>query len=123
MLRTLEDDSLVRAAARSYMVELRGRIAQGQSLSVRHSQLGYTSLHAAVEFGQPLAVHELIQAGAPLDSRIAPNSRTPLHYAAQHGRVELAKDLLNAGAARSVLDSDGRRPWHYIAGIDVPNAY
>ena len=68
-----------------------------------HSQLGSTCLHAAVEFG-------------PLNCHIAPNGRTPLHYAAQHGRVDIAEMLLQAGAGKMVLDSDGRRPWHYLAG-------
>jgi ankyrin repeat protein len=81
-----------------------------------HSQLGYTCLHAAVEFGQPLAVRLLIDAGCPLNCHIAPNGRTPLHYAAQHGRVDIAEMLLQAGAGKMVLDSDGRRPWHYLAG-------
>ncbi len=115
MLRTLEDDSFVRAAARSYMDELRGRIADGQSLQATHSQLGYTCLHAAVEFGQASAVRVLLNAGALLDSHLAPSGRTPLHYAAQHGRVEIAKMLLEAGASKKVLDSAARRPWHYLA--------
>ena len=114
MLRTLEDDSFVRAAARSYMDELRGRIADGQYYKP-HSQLGYTCLHAAVEFGQASAVRVLLNAGALLDSHLAPSGRTPLHYAAQHGRVEIAKMLLEAGASKKVLDSAARRPWHYLA--------
>ena len=85
------------------------RIADGQSLQATHSQLGYTCLHAAVEFGQASAVRVLLNAGALLDSHLAPSGRTPLHYAAQHGRVEIAKMLLEAGASKKVLDSAARR--------------
>ena len=136
MLDTLKNDMFIRAAARSDIAKLHKHICEGQSLCGRleilhfskvikvltpfytatHSQLRYTCLHAAVEFGQPLAVRLLIDAGCPLNCHIAPNGRTPLHYAAQHGRVDIAEMLLHAGAGKMVLDSDGRRPWHYLAG-------
>jgi ankyrin repeat protein len=49
-------------------------------------------------------------------------SRSPLHYAAAHNTVQIARKLLEAGADPELVDTKGNTVLHYAAGygrIDI----
>ena len=62
------------------------------------SQSGRTALIYAVQFNQPRYIHLLVKMGADIDARDQ-RARSALWYATQTGRVEVAKQLINRGAA------------------------
>ena len=53
------------------------------------------------------AVKLLVDAGADVNAKKNPQMKTPLHNAAQYGRVEMVKMLLAKGADVNARDSEG----------------
>ena len=56
------------------------------------------------------AVKLLLDAGADVNVKKNPQMKTPLHNAAQYGRVEMVKMLLAKGADVNARDSEGETP-------------
>lgn len=92
-------------------------IAAGAPLNARHPQGGGdTGLHVAAAHGHVLAVRRLIAAGADV-SLANDYGYTPLHElclsASEYNEeetAEIAKDLIQAGAAVDALDHERRSP-------------
>lgn len=93
----------------------------------RYDGNGHLPLHTALVSGRrargntctTTAVTVLLQAGADPNAPVRGARRAatlvgdrPLHLAADHGRVEDARVLLDAGADLEVLDAQGRTPLH-----------
>ena len=55
----------------------------------------------------------LIEKSATLDL-VGKSGRTPLSYAAEKGRTEVVKTLIDNGAAVDVLDEDSREALHKL---------
>jgi len=66
----------------------------GQELAAVHSDLKYTALHAAADFGHSEIVKQLIRTGMNVNIRDARKGQTPLHFAGQGGRSEIAYVLV-----------------------------
>jgi hypothetical protein len=47
------------------------------------------------------------------------DKRTPIHYAAKLGNVEMVCNLIKSGASVNVLDKDGRSPLQYFSESPV----
>lgn len=58
---------------------------------------------------EPNVVELLVAAGAELDAKDA-SGNTPLHYAAEHGRVDVAAFLIARGADVNAVNRDGATP-------------
>ena len=74
---------------------------------------GYTALHLAAKRGQAAAAAALLEAKADigLDSK---SGKTALHYVAYYkGNLDLAKALLDAGAAVNAKDGKNKTPLDY----------
>ena len=79
-----------------------------QKYGVQHG-----SIRKAVEFGAIDAVKEFLKAGENINEGLAKGGLTPLHYAAQHDRKEIAKLLITKGADLSMSTRDGQTPAYY----------
>jgi ankyrin repeat protein len=86
-------------------------LARGASVDARNAE-GLSPLMLAAGSACASAVpalRALLAAGAKLDAR-CPNGQTPLVYAAQHGHVEAARVLLDAGASTRAPTRPGQGP-------------
>ncbi|XP_063240434.1 ankyrin repeat domain-containing protein 27 [Bacillus rossius redtenbacheri] len=72
---------------------------------------GFTALHVACLFGQPMIVDLLVSAGADANARDCSGS-VPLHYCAARGYQNALLLLIHAGARLGERDSDGNTPLH-----------
>lgn len=79
-----------------------------------HAVLRYTALHAAAEFGQLATTRVLVDKGADVNARCARAERTPLFYAAQHRRSQIARFLISKGANRRLRDAEGLRAYQLV---------
>lgn len=95
-------------------VESVSRRYTSSQLDAAHPQLGYSVLHAAVDFDRHSVVRFLLQNGFDPNSRRERQGRTPLHLAAARGSAGIAAILLDHGADATVRDGRGRRP-HELA--------
>jgi ankyrin repeat protein len=78
------------------------------------SQDGKTPLLWAVSTGNLKTVEALLEKGANPNIAVADGSKnTPLHYAVMHPSPEIAKLLLNHGAAIDAVNSKGQQAIHY----------
>ncbi|MCB1200432.1 MAG: ankyrin repeat domain-containing protein [Leptospiraceae bacterium] len=68
------------------------------------------TLHYAVIHSDLASVKEHIQKGSNLNEAETISLYTPLHYSAQHNRIEATKLLLNAGANPNLLSHAGTTP-------------
>lgn len=106
----MKNDIFVMACARNDIKKFNECLAKGQELAAIHSELKYTGLHAAADFGAKDIVERLLLAGISPNVRDARHGRTALHFAAQSGRCEIASLLLEKGADRSLADFTGSLP-------------
>ena len=90
------------AAARGNKKEFHQCLEQGQEVSVMHSMMNYTALHAAAEFGTTDIINALCDMGMSVNVRDLRVGQTPLHYAAAAGKIEVALLLLSRGSDRSI---------------------
>lgn len=106
----MKNDIFVMSCARNDIKKFNDCLAKGQELAAIHSELKYTGLHAAADFGAKEIVERLLSAGISPNVRDARHGRTALHFAAQSGRCEIAILLLEKGADRSLADFTGSLP-------------
>ena len=99
---TMKNDRFIMACARGDMAKYNECLAKGQELAAIHSELKYTALHAAADFGALEIVDKLLSTGISANVRDARYGRTALHFAAQSGRSEIAVLLLDKGADRTL---------------------
>lgn len=109
------NNKFIMAAARGNWREFNKCIAQGQEISVMHSMMNYTALHAACEFGTLDIVAALCKMGMSINVRDCRGGQSPLHYAAAAGKFDVAHLLLSCGADRSVVCNRGQQPFELAA--------
>ena len=66
----------------------------------------------AAQFGLESVVKLLLKCGASLEAAVTIHDLTPLHLAARHGRIEVAKILLENRANLAAVDENGLTPLH-----------
>ena len=119
VLETLDvrskNDQFVMAAARGNVSMFDQFLAVGQELAAVHSELKYTALHAAADFGQDQIAKRLIGMGLSTDIRDARKGQTPLHFGGQGGRSHICQLLLAAGADRSITSYKGKLAYELAA--------
>jgi hypothetical protein len=76
-----------------------------------HSELHYTALHAAADFGQLEIIRRILETGLSLDIKDPLRGQTALHFAADSGRAEVALLLINSGANRELTNNEGVLPF------------
>ena len=113
------NNRFVIAAARGDWKEFNRCLAAGQELSVLHSTLHYTAIHAAAEFGTHSMIAALCERGVSINVRDSRLGQTPLHYAASGGKFECAKLLLSKGADRAIACNRGQLP--FVVVIEMGN--
>jgi glucuronoarabinoxylan endo-1,4-beta-xylanase len=67
-------------------------------------------LLSAARAGKSDQVRQLLQRGASVNASDAMNRKTALHFAVEAGHDQVAQTLIDAGADRSLRDSDGFTP-------------
>ena len=67
-------------------------------------------MHVAAAFGSANVIDMLVSIGANVDA-LDVRLRTPLHYAAMHGRKAACEVLISHGASLSARDDDGLFPY------------
>jgi len=76
-------------------------------------------LHAAAEAGDMVQVDRLIDSSRTSDEKLLDSvdglERSPMHYAASHGRLEVVDTLLNKGARIDLADVCHHTPLHKAA--------
>lgn len=106
-----KNDRFVMTAGQNDMKKFQVYLDAGQDLTALHSELKYTALHAAADFGAEECLQWLVKSGLSLDLRDGRNGRTPLHFAAASGRTTIISILLEAGADRTIVDFQGLLPY------------
>ena len=104
-----KNDVFIMSCARNDLNTVEECMAKGQELAALHSDLQYTALHAAADFGSTRIVELLIRSGMGLNLRDAKHGMTALHYAAQSGREEVCQALLDSGADRTMVTYEGKQ--------------
>lgn len=107
----LKHDTFIMICARGDIKRFEEYMDKGQELAAVHSELKYTALHAAVDFGSKEIVERLLHTGISPNVRDARYGRTALHFAAQSGRSEIASLLLEKGADRTIAAYNGVLPF------------
>ena len=111
--RTLD---LFEAAALGDAARVRAILDADAAAARAHAPDGFSALGLAAFFGQPACARLLIDAGAPVDEPAANAMRvTPLHSAAAAGQVEIARWLLERGAAVDARQRGGYTALHAAA--------
>ena len=94
---------------------------------------GVTPLHHAVRFRNPGAVEALIASGAEIDRQCKRSGSTPLHRAVTSTgapgtagrtaeRLQIIRQLLEAGAATSIANKYGKTPADYATDAAARDA-
>lgn len=78
------------------------------------------SLHLAVLLGKEGMLGELLSEGLNPDEAWPNSGWTPLHLAAQEGKVEMAQTLLEASADPKPLDHQGYSPINHVSRQNHP---
>jgi len=104
---------LMCAVKRGHHYAVKFLLQQGSPIELRDFN-HRTCLHVAVYSSETETLKTLIQAGGEclLNSRDK-NDKTPLHYAATKGNLQIIQELLIAGATLDIKDEDERIPLHY----------
>jgi ankyrin repeat protein len=94
---------------------------------------GITALHRAVRARSPEAVHQLLKAGAKVDSRLGKQQSTPLHLAvhstgasgtagARDEQIRIIGILLQYGADPKIPDATGKSAYDAARNTHVRTA-
>jgi ankyrin repeat protein len=102
------NDTFVMSAARDDLFTFEKCLNNGQELAVLHSDLQYTALHAAADFGAARIMQMLIRTGININLRDAKYGMTALHFAAQSGRIEVCKLLVEHNCDRTIQNYEGK---------------
>ncbi|MBP1634624.1 MAG: uncharacterized protein H6Q10_1198 [Acidobacteria bacterium] len=79
-------------------------------------------IHEAAKNGDLQRVQALVAADPALvHAESQPNRKAPLHYAAEAGRLEVVRFLLDQGAQVSRPNIAGETPLHYAVALDSPD--
>jgi len=104
------------AAATGQTERLQQLIAADPSLVNSHASDGFTPLGLAVFFGQPRAVHVLLDAGADVNLASRDSMKvTPLASASAARQLEIARTLIEHGADVNARASGDFTPLHEAA--------
>jgi len=104
------------AAATGRTERLQQLIAADPSLVNSHASDGFTPLGLAVFFGQPRAVHVLLDAGADVNLASRDSMKvTPLASASAARQLEIARTLIEHGADVNARASGDFTPLHEAA--------
>lgn len=107
---------LFEAAALGDAARVAALLAEDPALVRTHAPDGFSALGLAAFFGQPACARLLIDAGAPVDEPAANAMRvTPLHSAAAAGQHEIARWLVERGAAVDARQHGGFTALHAAA--------
>lgn len=82
--------------------------------STKHPQLGYTALHAAIDFKRPACAKLMLEHGADPDNTNSRNDQTPLHIAAAGGQVDMVAMLRDVGADQTIADAQHKRAYELV---------
>jgi len=94
-------------------------ISKDAEVNPKNSQYSDTPLFAAVRSDQISIVHYFLKRGAN-PNRPSRKKQTPLMLAIAQNNVEIAKELLTAGADVAATDVDGNAVLHYAAKCASP---
>ncbi|UYV71863.1 hypothetical protein LAZ67_9000785 [Cordylochernes scorpioides] len=96
-------------------------LADNQAYINVRSQQGLTPLHLAARAGHDSVVRRLTaRSGVLLDS-LSLKKQTPLHLAAEYGRLDVCTTLIEMKANASIRDSNGQIPLLLAAENDHPD--
>jgi ankyrin repeat protein len=110
--RRMFTDKFIMCAADGKVSEFLALLESGKvELTSLHSQLNYTALHAAADFGKVALVQEIVKTGMSLNVRDPRRGQTALHFAAQTGRCEVVELLLRNNADRLIKCNSGFKPY------------
>lgn len=107
------NDRFVMYAASGKLKEFKEMVEKGQELTCLHSELKYTALHGAADFGQVAVVEYIIKTGVSLNMKDPRRRQTALHVAAYNGREGVINVLLAANADRKIGDMHDVTPYQY----------
>ena len=106
-----QNDKFIMAAAYGDLKLFENFLDKGQELAVLHSDLGYTCLHAAADFGSKEVLKRIIKTGLSINIKDVRKGQTALHFAAQSGRIDVANILLENNADRTIKCFKGMMPF------------
>ncbi|KAJ0422659.1 ankyrin repeat-containing domain protein [Aspergillus carlsbadensis] len=112
---TLRISEALKAAAKIGKVEAASLLLSFMAMRRLDCSQYHLPLAIATRCGHEVIALMLIGQGHALDTPDE-NGKTPLMYAASHGRIALMKALLKAGADPTMTDSNGRSPILLAAG-------
>jgi ankyrin len=108
----LAADDIFAAAEVSDVESIKKLLAGGADVNAKNKG-GYTALHLAAKRGQAAAAAALLEAKADI-GLASKSGKTALHYVAYYnGNLDLAKVLLDAGAAVNAKDGKNKTPLDY----------
>jgi hypothetical protein len=107
------NDHFVMFAASGKLKEFKEMVEKGHELTCLHSELKYTALHSAADFGQVAVVEYIITTGVSLNMRDPRRLQTALHLAGYNGREGVIRVLLAAHANRKLSDVNEIYPYQY----------
>lgn len=97
-------------------------IERGQAMSAHHSVLGHTALIAAVDYSQVSFLDLLLNRGASCNKANIMTGDTPLHRAAQSGRIDVIRRLIACGADKSARNHANQAPVQVSIEYQWPEA-
>ncbi|ETM03608.1 hypothetical protein F442_00214 [Phytophthora nicotianae P10297] len=102
---------------------LRGNYAVAQELEEWGGDVALTPFHSAAGRNDVLAVRKFLRKKTDVDclgelGYVGLNRRTPLHWAAVSGALEVVDLLVEAGADPNFQDARGRTPLHWAARLN-----
>ncbi|KAG7396603.1 Ankyrin repeat and EF-hand domain-containing protein 1 [Phytophthora boehmeriae] len=102
---------------------LRGNYAVAQELEEWGGDVALTPFHSAAGRNDVLAVRKFLRKKTDVNclgemGYVGLNRRTPLHWAAVSGAVEVVDLLVEAGADPNFQDTRGRSPLHWAARLN-----
>ena len=93
------------------MTRLRNLLKQpGVNVDAADEEDGWTCLHTAARNGWLDLLDLLLSLNANVNALALSLQVTPLHEAAVHGRTSAAMRLLEAGADRNIMNTEGNTP-------------